>query len=140
MGAPKYLNTAYAIFPSMEAFYAAFRALISSGAGVKIMQAMTSQNPYPASWRAISSLSWPGAKTETDYPAEILDLSGTAYRKSVKATPKENRKTSGTVGGSAADKAAVLAGMSEVHKSIANAATTRDAIRAILRRTGHSGR
>ena len=97
-GAPSYMGTRYAIFPSMDAFYAAFGTFARSSAGQVLVRAMTSDPPYGRSWRAISSLSWPGSDTETDYPAILLDLTSAAYRRSVEAASADQRKTSGMVG------------------------------------------
>lgn len=98
-GAPAYLNTGYAIFPSMTAFYAAFVAWSKSAAGKKVLASLNDSDGYGAAWRAISVLPWPASKTETDYPAHVLDLASESYRESVNASPASDRRTSGTVGG-----------------------------------------
>lgn len=134
VGAPKYLNTAYAIFPSMEAFYAAFKVFSKSHAGVHVVQAITSKTPYPQSWRSIASLGWPGGKTETDYPATVLDMTSQSFRDKVQATNPKARKTSGLVGGDPEVKAAVLSGMAAVHQAVAAGATGREAVRQVIRK------
>lgn len=96
-GAPMLLRTGYALFPSMAAFYAAFASFMTSYQGKRLGLDMIDGEPYPASWRDISNLGWPGSKTETDYPSALLDLTTEAYRASVGAVPKADRKTSGQV-------------------------------------------
>lgn len=107
-GAPAYLNTPYAIFPSMTKFYAALATFGQSQAGKSLTLAMHGDAPFPATWRAIASLQWPGSATETDYPSAVLDLTTASYRASVNATPKPDRKTSGALVASPDSKAQVL--------------------------------
>lgn len=135
-GAPSYLNTAYAIFPSMEAFYAAFRGLISSHVGAQLVLAITGKTPFPSTWRSIQSLGFPGMKTETDYPSALLDLASQSFRNKVQATPRAQRKTSGVIGDNSADKAAVLAGMAAVNEAVQQSMSIRDAIRHVTTRVG----
>jgi hypothetical protein len=119
-GAPKYLNTEYAIFPSMSAFYSALGKFAQSSRGAELKRSMISTSPYPATWRAISALSWPASKTETDYPAMLLDLTEASYRASIKATDPAERKTSGLVGVNVAANASVV----EAARAVAQAANT----------------
>ena len=134
LGAPRYLNTAYAIFPSMAAFYAAFKAFSKSHAGATLALAITSKTPFSQSWRSIASLAWPASKTETDYPSAILDLTSEQFRLKVQASDKSNRKTSGTVGTSQDDKAAVISGMMAAHQVTASGLAGREAVRAMIRK------
>jgi len=96
-GAPSYLGTKYAIFPSIGAFYAAFSGLCLRSAGNRVVLAITDPVDYGDAWRAISALGWPGSDTETDYPAAVLDLTAQSYRDSVGASGPDARKTSGMV-------------------------------------------
>jgi hypothetical protein len=96
-GAKAYLGTPYAQFGSIGMFYAALKAFGSSYQGSQLAQVMRSDNPYPATWRAVSALKWPGSQTETDYPSALLDLTSQSYRASVNASTGSARKTSGMV-------------------------------------------
>lgn len=96
-GAPALLNTKYGLFANINLFYDAFRTFMATYQGKQLAAAMISDNPYPATWRAISSLNWPGSETETDYPAVILDKTTEAYQASVNASAADSRKTSGQV-------------------------------------------
>lgn len=108
-GKVRYMDTGYAMFQSMSDFYATFARFIETYAGNGVREAMTSHRPYSATWRAVSQLAWPGSVTETDYPSALLDLTSASYRERVGATPKDQRKTSGTVGRDVANGARVLA-------------------------------
>jgi hypothetical protein len=96
-GAPALLNTKYALFPTMQQFYSAFGTFMSTYQGRQIALDMTSDTPYPKTWRGISSLNWPASSTETDYPSALLDMTSEEYRKSVNATVTDSRKTSGEI-------------------------------------------
>lgn len=139
LGAPRYLNTRYAIFPSISAFYQAFTSFARSSDGKRIVAAMLSENPYPETWRLISSLKWPGSLTETDYPAKLLDLTEQSYRDSVSATPPAGRKTSGQIGNNPQMHAAMV----EQARSVAHAAQafndSTKAVQYLIRRHARNG-
>lgn len=110
LGASELLNTGYALFATIGVFYRAFAAFSETYQGQRLIADMQSENPYPATWRAIHSLNWPASRTETDYPAALLDLTEASYRESVGASDATQRKTSGMVGAAAPNKNLVIEG------------------------------
>lgn len=138
-GAPAYLSTRYAIFPSMREFYRAFAALAASAPGHAIKAALGQDGGYGAAWRAISALPWPARDTETDWPAAVLDLSAESYRQSVGATAPAERKTSGIVGIPSTDAASVLDLMRQVHSTLANAKDAAEATRIMIMKGSRYG-
>jgi len=134
-GAVAYLSTEYALFPNMARFYAALQAVARSQAGKQLALAMHGDAPYPATWRAISALKWPASKTETDYPAALLDLTTASYQASVNATPAASRKTSGTVIAPNDDKLQVIQNAHAVVQAAQAFTNAHDAI-AHLHRNG----
>lgn len=139
-GAPAYLTSQYAIFPSMDAFYRAFHALAASGPGREVTAALRSQDGYGAAWRAISALPWPARQTETDWPAAVLDLSAESYRVAVGATAPAARKTSGTVGTGSTDSASVLDLMRQLSSTVANSKDATEATRIMIQKGSRYGR
>lgn len=133
-GAPAYLNTQYAIFPSMAAFYAAFARLATSAPGQAVAAALAAEGGYPAAWRAISALAWPASGTETDWPSAVLDLTTADYRQSVGATAPAARKTSGTVGPLNEEATSALDLMRQLHSTVANASNGIEATRLLILR------
>lgn len=131
-GAPAYLGTRYAIFPSMVAFYAAFGSLAKSGLGRELAAALASERGYAPAWRAISALAWPAKDTETDWPAAVLDLTTADYRQSVKAAAPSARRTSGTIGPTSEEATSALDLMRELHSTVANARNGLEATRALI--------
>lgn len=87
--------TSYALFPSMSKFYMAFADFTGTRAGKDLRDEITSDDGYGPIWRTVSSLNWPGSKTETEYPAALLDLAGQSYKDSVNAVNPSARKSSG---------------------------------------------
>lgn len=138
-GAPKYLHTKYAIFPSMSYFYAAFATFIASSDGRAVAQAMTSKQAYSATWRKISDLHWPGSITETDYPAALLDLTTASYRDSVKASDPSERKTSGQVGKDPISRNAIIAQARSTAQASRTFADSTKAVRHLIRKHGSNG-
>lgn len=133
-GAPAYLGTRYAIFPSMAAFYAAFGALAKSATGRELAAALAAESGYAPAWRAISALAWPATETETDYPSALLDLTTDAYRRSVKAAAPSARRTSGTIGPTSEEATSALDLMRELHSTVANARNGLEATRMMIMR------
>lgn len=130
-GAPSYLSTRYAIFPSMAAFYKAFGAFARTSAGHVLAVALDDKGGYPVAWRAISALPWPAKDTETDYPAILLDLCSQSYRDSVDAVRAASRKTSGIAGTTDPNKPSVLQAMRDLHARVASADSAAKAARNI---------
>lgn len=133
-GAPSYLGTRYAIFPSMAAFYAAFAALATSPPGRAVAAALAPDGTYPQAWRAISALAWPGKDTETDWPAFVLDLAAESYRASVAAVAPAARKTSGIVGAEVPGAASVLDLLRTLNSTVANSQDALAATRIMIAR------
>lgn len=96
-GAPAYLTTQYAVFPGFTAFLIALASFADTYTGQSLSREMTGDPPYASAWRAIHALNWPGNRTETDYPAVLLDLTTQAYRDSVSAASPADRKTAGMI-------------------------------------------
>lgn len=132
-GASGYLNTGYGMFPTMKMHTAAFVAFTKTYPGQVLIRAMTGDKPHPVTWRVISNLGWPASKTETDYPAKLLDLTEQSYREYVKATPPAQRKTSGTVGVNAGTKDEVMAHHRAMVNAVAATGYSKAAIAATLR-------
>lgn len=107
-GTPSVQGTGYAQFNSPRDFYRAFGKFARTPAGRSLIDAMRKDSPFPAAWRAISSLGWPGSATETDYPSAVLDLTSKSFREAIGATQRERRKTSGTVGATRRDNSAII--------------------------------
>ena len=133
-GAPSYLSTPYAIFPSMAAFYAAFGRLAASSPGRRLAAALAPDGTYAAAWRAISDLPWPARQTETDWPSAVLDLTAASYQASVKAVAPAARRTSGTVGHEVPGAASVLDLMRQLHSTVANAKDAQEATRIMIQK------
>lgn len=139
-GAPKYLNTRYALFPSMATFYRVFAAWVNSHDGKNLVHAMTSETPYPATWRVISALKWPGSDTETDYPSALLDLTEQSYRDSVNAADATQRKTSGIVGKPSELAQGMVAQARSLHQAAQTFSDATKATQYLLRRHATNGK
>lgn len=133
-GAPRYLGTPYAIFPTMDAYYKAVSAFARTSSGRDIASALSQDLPAASVWRAVSILGWPGSASESDYPSGVLDISGEAYKASVLAKDVPDRKTSGMVGGSTPNRATVLDHARSVHQIVSTAGVSRAAVRMLLER------
>jgi hypothetical protein len=138
-GAPSYLGTHYAIFPSMEAFYSAVAKFATSAPGRAVVAALGRERGYAAAWRAISDLPWPARETETDWPAAVLDLTAESYRQSVSAAMPAERKTSGVVGADVPGAASVLDLMRALHSTVANANDAVEATRIMIAKGARYG-
>lgn len=133
-GAPGYLNTGYAIFPTMSAFYSAFANFIRTYTGGQLASALRSDNPYASAWRTIHALEWPGSSTETDYPSMVLDLTAASYQASVGASPSASRKTSGVVTAPNANRTTILAQAASVNQATQALTDTGEQVRSLLRK------
>lgn len=94
-------GTGYAGFVTMHDFYASISAIGATFAGKAVVAVLRNHGTYPEAWAAIRALGWPAVKTETDYPAALLDMCPPSFRLSVEASDAGARKTSGMVGGAA---------------------------------------
>lgn len=89
-------STGYAAFPSMTAFYAAFKTAVHAKSGKPLFTALAAQDKLTAAWRAIHALGWPANLTETDYPATILDAVTDGSTAAMEASQPSARKSVGT--------------------------------------------
>lgn len=138
-GAPQLLTSGYALFGSMDMFYAAFTAFIKSYQGKRLVTAMISSNPYPETWRVISTLKWPGSVTETDYPALLLDMTSDSYRESVSVSQGGSRKTSGVIGQEPPNKSAVIANARNLAQAGQSISDATELMRHLIRNGRENG-
>lgn len=132
-------SSAYAMFRDMSTFYAEFARFIKTQAGQNVARAMVSDAAFAEAWRAISALGWPGSKTETDYPSALLDITEAKFRASVSTSPKDHRKTSGTVGASAATHNAIRQQTRTMYNLAASMNNAAEASRTFLRKHAQDG-
>jgi hypothetical protein len=138
-GAPKFLNTGYAIFPSMSSFYVALHAFARTSKGAALTNALSQEIPAPVTWRTIDGMGWPGSATETDYPGAVLDLTSATYRLQVSAAERPARKTSGMVGAKAATMTTILNQARSLHSATQTIADASARSAELLRRHGKDG-
>lgn len=136
---PRYMNTDYGMFHSFGKFLGVIEIWSRTPDGRKIVQAITSDSPYAATWRAVSGLGWPASRTETEYPSRVLDLAEQPYRDSVSVTPRPERKTSGMIGEEAASKSDVMAHARSLASMYSTMQHSNSALNAVLRRHGQHG-
>lgn len=139
-GMAKVPGTTYAMFPRISMFYAALRKFAATPHGRALVSELSSLDGYGPVWRAIAALDWPGSKTETDYPAKVLDLADESFRASVMTADPSQRKTSGV----AKAPTAVHDAMREQARSIVQATrafnNATDATKYLIGRHGRYGR
>lgn len=138
-GAPAYMSTGYAIFPSMTGFYVALHAFARTQKGLTLANALSQDVPASATWRAVSGMSWPGTATETDYPSAVLDLTSATYRQSVQATAPSARKTSGVVGPRPTPSPTILNQARSLHQVADTVNSASERVAELLRRHGKDG-
>jgi hypothetical protein len=131
---PKVPHTIYANYPSITTFYAEFARFIKTPKGRELARVMTSDEGYGAIWHAINTLGWPASKTETDYPALVLDLATESYRESVNAKPTSERKTSGIITAPGAIHDAVRAEARSLYEATAAFGQSRQAVQYLIRK------
>jgi hypothetical protein len=137
-GAPKALNTAYAAFPTMDAFRKAFSVAVHAGTGKPLLSALATQDKLTVAWRAIHGLKWPANLTETDYPATILDAVTDGSTPPVKTSKPSDRKTVGLAPKQTDVHAAIKAQGAALYHAANNISNATDAIRYITQRmNGH---
>jgi hypothetical protein len=134
------LDGKYAAFPTMQAFYDAFRIAAHAGHGKPLLVALAVNDKHSVAWRAIHGLEWPANLTETDYPAHVLDKVSGALPKGASGKPASDRKTVGkpasrTGGNSSAVRQAEL-----LHQASRNMSDATRAINHIARGMGYGGR
>jgi hypothetical protein len=132
-------HTGYAAFPSIADFYTAFAIFTKSNRGKAVKDAIAAEKPYGEIWRAIDVLNWPGGKTETDYPAKVLDMATQAYRDSVDATPHPERKTSGVSHAPQSVHDAMRAQAASIHQATQAFSDSRKAVQYLIRKHASNG-
>lgn len=138
-GAPAYMGTGYAIFPSMTAFYVALTAFSRTRKGMELANALSQEVPAPATWRLASGMGWPGSATETDYPSAVLDLTALSYQQSINASPASTRKTSGMVGPRPTPAPTILNQARSLHQVANTVNSASERVAELLRRHGNDG-
>lgn len=138
-GAPKAFNTAYAAFPTPDAFRKAFGVALQTTAGKALYHALAAQDSLTVAWRAIHGLKWPANLTETDYPATILDAVTDNSTAKLKISKKSDRKSIGTTP-TRTDVHAMIQGQNEaLHHAVNNISSATDAMNYVLRRMNGNG-
>lgn len=138
-GAPKAFNSAYAAFPTPDAFRAAFNTAVHSGVGKPLFSALATQDKLTVAWRAINTLKWPANLTETDYPATILDAVTDGSTASLKVSPKGKRKTAGTSPKQTDAHAMIKAQNEALHHAVTHIGNATDAMNYVIRRMNGNG-
>jgi hypothetical protein len=137
--APKALQGNYAQFPTMQAFYDAFKTTVHGGGSKPLLTALAANDKHSVAWRAINGLKWPANDTETDYPSTILDrISGDVPKSWGTKNPSE-RKTVGVQGNTSAAQRNTAAQTAALHHAIHNINDASRAIDYIVRRLGQHG-
>lgn len=137
--APRAMNSPYAAFPTMTAFYKAFRVAAHAKEGKPLHVMLSTSDKHSEAWRVIHSLKWPANDTETDYPATLLDkLTADAVAK-LKVSPKSQRKTVGVAPDVKSQHQQVHAQTTAVHHAVNHINDASRAIEYIVRRLGTHG-
>lgn len=137
--APRALNGNYAQFPTMQAFYDAFRTAVHSGHAKPLLSALAANDKHSVAWRAINQLKWPANDTETDYPAAVLDRVTENIPKAWKTSEPGARKTVGAPDGAASQKRNTAAQGIALHHAAHNIVDGARAIDYLVRRLGNHG-
>jgi hypothetical protein len=132
-------GTEYGAFRSATYFYAAFQKWSQTTAGKAVVAELLSDAGHGPVWRAIASAGLPGSKTETDYPAGVLDLAEEAYRAAAGVTGWAERKTSGKSKAAPDVHEAMKAQARSVTGAVAAFNDSRTAVRFLLRRHASNG-
>lgn len=137
--APRALLGRYAQFPTMQAFYTAFKTAAHAGSGKPLYTALAVNDKHSVAWRAINQLKWPGNDTETDYPAAVLDRVTEALPKSWKVSKPEDRKTVGVTGNTNAVQRTAAIQAAALHYAAHNINDGARAVEYLVRRLGSHG-
>lgn len=137
--APRAFNSPYAAFPTMTAFYKAFRTAAHAKEGKPLHVTLSTSDKHSEAWRVIHSLGWPANATETDYPATLLDkLTDDAIAK-LNVSPKGQRKTVGVATATKSQHQQVHAQSQAVHHAASHINDSARAIEYIVRKLGTHG-
>lgn len=137
---PRALNSPYAAFPTLQAFYKAFGTAAHEGHGKPLYTVLGTSEKHAEAWRVIHALNWPANLTETDHPSALLDLIDEKVRKALKVKPASERKTVGVTPQPSGQHAAIRAQSQALHHAANNFSSGPLAIAYIVRSMGHHGR
>lgn len=129
--APRALNSPYAAFPTMQAFYKAFKTAAHSGNGKPLYTALGTSESYAELWRVINQLEWPANRTETDHPVKLLDQLTDDVHRYLKVKQPSERKTVGVNDTSSSHLMAIRAQSQALHGALSNYDTPSLAIKYI---------
>lgn len=138
-GAPRAFNTAYAAFPTPDAFRKAFGIALKSTEGKALYHALAAQDSLTVAWRAIHGMKWPANDTETDYPATILDAVTDGSTAKLKVSKKAARKSVGTEPVRTDVHAMVQAQGHALHHAVNNISGATDAMNYVIQRMAGNG-
>jgi len=131
--APRAMGTDYAAFPTHEHFRQAFKSLAHSHNDKALIHVLLDSGDVAAAWRVINSMPIPGTKTESDYPAELLDMVEAKYRSKLQTVPKSQRKSLGPGPGQASPHHPILVSARRLSEASNDAKGLEQAIRNLLR-------
>lgn len=132
-GMPPALNTPYAVFPSHGHFRVAFGQLIQQPPGSDLALALLNEGDHAGIWRVINGLNLPANQTETDYPANLMDMIESKYRVKLKPTKPSKRRSAGGGEPVVNPHHPVILAAKRLHKASAEFQSLNDAIRHITR-------
>lgn len=132
-GMPPALNTPYAVFPSHGHFRISFGRMIQQQPGSDVALALLNEGDHAGMWRAISRLDLPSGKTETDYPAHLMDMIEGKYRAKLKPTKQSKRKSTGGGEPVVNPHHPVILAAKRLHKASAEFQSLNEAIRHITK-------
>lgn len=136
---PQAFRTGYAAFPTPGDFRKAFAVAAHAGSGKPLFTALAAQAKLSVAWKAIHALGWPANKTETDYPATILDAIGVSGTAGMKVSKASDRKTVGTSPVDSQTHAMIRRQNQAVHTAVSNISDTTKAIQYVVRRMNGNG-
>lgn len=147
LGMPKHgysssatLDGRYAAFPTMQAFYTAFKTAAHAGPGKPLFTALAVNDKHSAAWRVIHALEWPANATETDYPAHVLDKVTGAVPKGASGKPASERKTVGKPASPTGGNLSAIRQAEVLHEASRHITDATRAIHHIARGMGYGGR
>jgi hypothetical protein len=147
LGMPKHgyssagtLDGRYAAFPTMGAFYAAFKVSVHAGEGKPLFTALAVNDRHASAWRAINGLGWPANTTETDYPAHVLDQVTGAMPKGASGKPASARKSVGKPASRTGGNSSAVRQAEVLHEASIHIGDATRAINHIARGMGYGGR
>lgn len=114
-------QTSYALFNTYRDFSAAFAKALETPAGKTLRIHLESGESIAKLWRTIHEFGWPGADTESDYPALIHEWIGDQYRDMLNIPSAPVRKSSGATAQTHLNNHRVM----EAHRLMITAAQTK---------------